>query len=84
MFVVVRDLPGAEATDQAIRYRIDPTRCACCRMPAADLYVVEASDKKNRGLCRPCVEQSGDGGLIRRAKREDHQRRELLDRIRPR
>jgi hypothetical protein len=59
-------------------------RCGRCRLPADDLYViVDATGRRNSAVCRPCLHDAGDGGLLRKAAHLDHEQRRKMDRVHP-
>jgi hypothetical protein len=80
-FATLRNLDSEITRKSAAQMKVGIEACAACRLPSDTLYVVEGLSGRRHAVCPTCIAGSGDGGLIRRMKHEEHERRRLLDSI---
>jgi hypothetical protein len=81
MFATLRNLGSEITRKSAAQFQVGLKACAACRKPSDTLYVVEGLIGRRHAVCATCITESGDGGLIRRMRHEEHERRRLLDSI---
>lgn len=68
---VARRSAAIEAAERL--YRVKAGFCYACKQQGDETFVVERADRKNAAVCRKCLNQAGDGGLLRKLAHLDHE-----------